>query len=139
MKISELIADVGDANIEFQTLDECAVGARQHSGGAHGSLKSGTHITFITTTVFASQMVEPSTCPKLGMVVWLPRQAVDLVMQQEEDRVRLTHTTATAENAGRVMQLLLEAFIEVAGAFPQAEVDSDQALVVRTYLPKVKA
>ena len=64
MKMSELIAAVGDDLVDFQNLDECA-------DSLNYSAKSGTKITFGTQAKLTAIGTE-----KLGLVIWLPRQAV---------------------------------------------------------------
>ena len=69
MKISELIAAVGDDNVGFQNLDQCA-------DALDWSAKKGlTKVTFHT-----EQALVPNGpgngLPKLGLVVWLDREAV---------------------------------------------------------------
>ncbi len=63
MKISELILAIGDDNVQFQNLDRSA-DALNMSGGV-------TNITFGTEQPITLQGTE-----KLGIVIWLDRQAV---------------------------------------------------------------
>lgn len=64
MKLSELIAAVGDDVVQFQNLDHCATDLNY-------SAKSGSKITFGTEQVIGLNGTE-----RLGLVVWLPRDAV---------------------------------------------------------------
>jgi hypothetical protein len=64
MKMSELMLAIGDDNIEFQNLDRDA-----HS--LNWNAKTGTKITFNTGIGLS-----PSGLDKLGLVIWLPRDAV---------------------------------------------------------------
>ena len=69
MKLSELIAAVGDENVVFQNLDQSA-------DALDWSAKKGlTKVTFHT-----EQALTPNGpgngLPKLGLVVWLDRDAV---------------------------------------------------------------
>jgi len=64
MKMSELILAIGDDNVEFQNLDQCATDLRY-------TAKSGTHITFGT-----QRPITPNGTDKLGLVIWLDREAV---------------------------------------------------------------
>lgn len=63
MKLSEIIAAIGDENVQIQNLDECLINADY-------SLKSGTKITFGTSAIVTITGTE-----KLGLIVWLPRDA----------------------------------------------------------------
>lgn len=64
MKMSELILAVGDDNVEFQNLDQCATDLSY-------TAKSGTKITFGT-----QRPITPNGTDKLGLVLWLDRKAV---------------------------------------------------------------
>lgn len=64
MKMSELILAIGDENVEFQNLDQCATSLDY-------SAKNGTRITFGTERAITMKGTD-----KLGLVVWLPRDAV---------------------------------------------------------------
>lgn len=64
MKLSELIAAVGDDVVQFQNLDQCATDLNY-------AAKSGTKITFGT-----EQPISLTGTDKLGLVLWLPRDAV---------------------------------------------------------------
>lgn len=65
MNLSALILAVGDDNIQFQNLDECAI-------TMDWTRKSGSKITFGTP-----ETITPGEgTAKLGLVVWLDREAV---------------------------------------------------------------
>ena len=64
MKMSELILAIGDDNVQFQNLDQCATALNY-------TAKSGTKITFGT-----EQAISPNGTSKLGLVLWLDREAV---------------------------------------------------------------
>ncbi len=64
MKISDLILAVGDDNVRFQNLDQCA-------RDLNYSAKKGTTITFGT-----DQTCDLNGTTDLGLIVWLPRDAV---------------------------------------------------------------
>lgn len=72
MKISELIADVGDDTVDFQLLDECATTLDY-------DVKRGTMIRFGTT-----EPLTPNGTVRLGIVVWLDRDAVTSSLQKQE-------------------------------------------------------
>lgn len=68
MKLSELIAKVGDDAVKFQPLDECLLRANfDHA--------KGTTITFGTR-----QKLLPNGTEEYGMVVWLPRDKLKAVI-----------------------------------------------------------
>jgi hypothetical protein len=64
MRLSELIAAVGDDVVQFQNLDQCATDLNY-------TAKSGTKITFGT-----DQKIDFNGTDRLGLVLWLPRDAV---------------------------------------------------------------
>lgn len=64
MKLSQLIAACGDDNVQFQNLDQCA-------SDLNYTAKSGTKITFGT-----EEPIDLKGTRKLGLVVWLDRDAV---------------------------------------------------------------
>lgn len=64
MNMSELIRAIGDENVQFQNLDSC-------STKLNYSAKSGTVITFGT-----EQPLTPNGTKKLGLILWLDRDAV---------------------------------------------------------------
>lgn len=74
MKISELIAAVGDENVRFQNLNNDAWGIDKTS--------KGTKITFYTDGVQAEEFLAGSgTTKNIGLVVWLPRDKVNAAME----------------------------------------------------------
>lgn len=64
MKLSELIATVGDDVVQFQNLDQDAYSLNY-------SEKSGTKVSFATGVGLSLNGLD-----KLGLVIWLPRDAV---------------------------------------------------------------
>lgn len=73
MKLSELIAKVGDENVQFQNLDNDIVRLNTKSGGK-------SEITFGTraaTTLNGTQ--------KLGLVIWLDREAVEKATEEKPE------------------------------------------------------
>lgn len=70
MKISDLILAVGDDNVKIQNLDHCSIDLNY-------SAKSGTLIKFGT-----DQPLDLEGTKDLGMIVWLPREAVKRAMQE---------------------------------------------------------
>src|SRR3546814_19634857 len=63
MKMSELILAIGDDNSEFQNRDQCAEKLNMNGGA--------TRITFATL-----RNITPQGTDKLGLVLWLDRDAV---------------------------------------------------------------
>lgn len=77
MKMSELILAIGDDNVEFQNLDQCATDLNY-------SHKSGTTIKFGT-----QRKLTPTGMDKLGLILWLDRDAVKAAVadnQREEGK-----------------------------------------------------
>lgn len=64
MKLSELILEIGDDKVEIQNLDTCAIDLNYDH-------KKGTTIKFGTEAKLTFEGTE-----KLGMVIWLDREAV---------------------------------------------------------------
>lgn len=64
MNLSKLISIIGDENVGIQNLDQCSTGLNYNT-------KSGTKITFGT-----EQPIDMNGTVKLGMVIWLDREAV---------------------------------------------------------------
>lgn len=81
MKMSELILAIGDDNVEFQNLDQCAEKLNMNGGA--------TRITFASL-----RNITPQGTDKLGLVLWLDRDAVKAALAQS----RATPTT-DMENA----------------------------------------
>lgn len=72
MKLSQLIATIGDDNVQLQNLDQCAKTLDYHH-------KRGTTITFGTTmNIYAERGTE-----RLGLVIWLDREAVKDALAQD--------------------------------------------------------
>ena len=76
MKMSELIATVGDENVRFQNLDQ----------DAHtiDKTKHGTKISFYTDAIQAEELLGNGKTKKIGLVVWLPRDRVDAAIAKEK-------------------------------------------------------
>ena len=73
MGIVELVTEIGDENIRAQFLDQCAI-------NLDWSKKKGTKITFGTEVG-----INPTTgTDKLGIVIWLDREAVKAVIAKEK-------------------------------------------------------
>jgi hypothetical protein len=68
MKLSQLIAEIGDDNVEFQLLSSCMTGNQKQR-------KGHVEITFATPAVSLIDLVSDK-CPKMGFVVWLPADKV---------------------------------------------------------------
>jgi|HubBroStandDraft_6_1064221.scaffolds.fasta_scaffold00050_76 hypothetical protein len=69
VKMSELIAAVGDENVRFQNLDQDA-----HTVD---KTKHGTKISFYTDAIQAEELLGGGKTEKIGLVLWLPRDRVD--------------------------------------------------------------
>jgi len=72
MKMSELIATVGDENLRFQNLDQDAQTVDK--------TKHGTKITFYTDAIQAEELLGGGKTDKIGLVLWLPRDRVDAAL-----------------------------------------------------------
>lgn len=72
MKMSELILAIGDDNVAFQNLDQCSTAMNYNE-------KLGTKITFGT-----EQPLSPLGTAKLGLVLWLDRDAVKAAIAKEQ-------------------------------------------------------
>ena len=68
MKLSELIAKVGDDNVMIQNLDQCAT-KFHHSKGVT-KITFGTHVP-----------INADGTTKLGMVIWLDRETIKELMK----------------------------------------------------------
>lgn len=84
MKLSELIAAVGDENVAFQMLSESIHGTQKAGKG------STTHITFSTNQTTLMDLISPRS-PKVGIVVWLPRDKMHEAVKRAEARERHEH------------------------------------------------
>ena len=73
MKLSELIAAVGDDVVQFQNLDQDAYSLNYNA-------KSGTKISFAT-----SEAITTEGTAKLGLVIWLPRDAVNAAIAKAKE------------------------------------------------------
>lgn len=69
-----LVTAIGDAKIRIQNLDDCAF-------TLDWSAKKGTKITFGTDVALT-----PNGTELLGLVLWLPRDAVDVVLHPASDQ-----------------------------------------------------
>jgi len=79
MKLSELIAAVGDDNVCFQNLDQDAVEWRLK--GQNGLLTFATDPEEVpVSSVLSGEGIKTQ---RLGLVVWLPREAVEMAMRSE--------------------------------------------------------
>lgn len=74
MNLSSLILAVGDDNVQFQNLDQCA-------SDINYSAKKGTKITFGTDCPVNLDGTE-----KLGLVLWFDREAVAKAMGAISDQ-----------------------------------------------------
>lgn len=72
MTLSDIIRSVGDDIVQFQNLDVAANSLKWNE-------KSGTTITFCT-----EQTLTHNGTRDLGLVVWLPREAVERVMKADK-------------------------------------------------------
>lgn len=86
MKLSELINFVGDASIVVQNLDTCMTNI--------ATTKDGNLVTFGTKEVSPNDVAN-NAAPKVGLVVWLPRDKVTEFVQQAEH-----HCTCGHEHCG---------------------------------------
>lgn len=69
MKMSELIATVGDDKVRFQNLD--------HDSHTIDKTKHGTKITFYTDAIQAEELLGDGKTEKIGLVLWMPRKLVE--------------------------------------------------------------
>ena len=75
LKLSELILAIGDDNLQVQNLDNCA-------DSLDFNIKRGTNkITFGT-----EMAITPTGTEKMGLVVWLPREAVKAALAKSRSR-----------------------------------------------------
>lgn len=74
MKLSQLILAIGDENVAIQNLDQCA-------DTLDWTAKKGTKIKFGTEVPLT-----PNGTAKLGLVVWLDRDAVAAAMSVKKDQ-----------------------------------------------------
>jgi hypothetical protein len=76
MKLSELIAEIGDANVEAQFLSECLTGKQKSLKGG------GTQVSFVTASASVMDLIDPKS-PKIGVVIWLPRDKFEEIRERE--------------------------------------------------------
>lgn len=76
MKLTELLAEIGDDNIDLQNLSQCICEMRY-------SAKNGNKFTFVTDQNFG-----PNGPDKAGLVLWIDRdkmaQAIENLKQKEQ-------------------------------------------------------
>ena len=72
MKISELIAAVGDDHVQFQNL--------LNDAQSIDKTKHGTKITFYTGAIQAEELMGGGTPKNMGLVLWLPQDRVDATL-----------------------------------------------------------
>ena len=68
MRLSELIAAVGDENVVVQGLNECVLGCTVRKAGGYA-------VTFATDCMSPNDLLTRGA--KVGLVVWFDRKAVD--------------------------------------------------------------
>lgn len=73
LKMSDLILAIGDENVVFQNLDQCATALNYNAN-------SGTKITFGT-----EEALTPSGTKRLGLVLWLDRAAVAAAVAKSKE------------------------------------------------------
>ena len=73
MTILELIAAIGNENVQFQNLDQSAL-------SLDWSRKAGGHITFGTT----QEIIPGEGTKRLGLVLWLDRAAVKAAIKPKD-------------------------------------------------------
>ena len=73
MKLSELIAKIGDENVKFQILQNALSGI---SLGKDGDSK----VTFFTNAITPSDVMQSKG--KVGLVVWIPREEWEKVAKE---------------------------------------------------------
>lgn len=79
MRLSELIAAVGDDNVKFQNLDQSAI-------SLDWSRKSGGRITFGTEEA----IIPGDGTERLGLVLWLDRKAVAKILDDNAVEMKST-------------------------------------------------
>jgi hypothetical protein len=73
MKLSEIIRQVGDANVKAQWLSDCMT--RATAG------QTGTSITFKTDAITPKDLMLVAECKLVGLIVWLPKDKLTEAMQ----------------------------------------------------------
>lgn len=86
MDMCELIAAVGPENVIFQNLDDCATALNY-------TARSGTQITFVS-----KMRITPSGTDKLGLVLWLDRDAVKAAVEDARTKALGAVHTLTEGN-----------------------------------------
>lgn len=76
LRLSQLIAAVGDDNVRLQNLDTCAI-------SLDWSIKKGLRVTFGT-----EETLTPEGTEKLGLVVWLPRDLVKAALDANKTAIK---------------------------------------------------
>ena len=76
MKMSELIAAVGDDYILFQNL--------LNDAQSIDKTKHGTKITFYTGAIQAEELMGGGKPKNMGLVLWLPQDRVDAALAAEK-------------------------------------------------------
>ena len=72
LKLSELIAEYGDDNIQFQNLDHCVDDFQM--------TKRGTKARFGTNETFGFEGFH-----RLGLIVWMDRDKVDAIVAKSKE------------------------------------------------------
>lgn len=75
MRLSELIAAVGDDNVRFQNLLDDAQ--------TIDKTKHGTKITFYTDGIQAEELLGDGKTKNIGLVIWMPRDLVDAAVAKQ--------------------------------------------------------
>lgn len=78
MKLSALIASVGDENVNAQLLAESLHGNQKSKGGM-------SIITFVTDQISLLDLISGQGS-KIGFVIWLPREAVEKAIAENKQR-----------------------------------------------------
>jgi len=76
MKMSELIAAVGDEHVIFQNL--------LNDAQSIDKTKHGTKITFYTDAIQAEELLGGGKSKNMGLVLWLPQERVDAAIAAEK-------------------------------------------------------
>jgi hypothetical protein len=72
--VSDLIRAVGDANVEFENLNDVTTNLQATTGGVR--------VTFGTHAISVTDFVSAAFSKKMGLVIWPPRDKVDAAMSQ---------------------------------------------------------
>ncbi|HEX5328851.1 hypothetical protein [Sulfuricurvum sp.] len=79
MKLSNLIAQYGDENVKFQSIDSCFIEAKSAKG--HNKVTFGTDASF-----------NHKGMVQLGIVVWMDRDKVDEILKKEKIEEAMSET-----------------------------------------------